>query len=145
MEELKLTKTEYKIPLYKNVIDTNFNELTLTNQPTSPDLDTVENFFRLYQLLFYDIPKDGDSNSHKYIITESTNYVGMMEQNNQDVQALLDEIAQLRQELLDRDKTILNISSQISKPQIDITSELVSQVQTQAQSQIGNLGKKIKV
>ena len=128
MEEIKLDKQEFNADVYKNVIDTSFTELTLSNQPPAENLDTIENLFRLYSKLFYDIPKTGSNNSHTYLITESTNYVGVSEQNTQDVQALLDEISQLRQELLEKDKTILSISSRISLPPKDITQELITTV-----------------
>jgi hypothetical protein len=69
--------------------------------PTFFDLNlaTVEDFFTLYEKFFFQIPKEGEVNSHTYLIKESSDYVGF-QVNSEDIQALLDEIAQLRQENL---------------------------------------------
>lgn len=114
MEKVVLEKQVFGKNTYKNVINTQFTQLIKT-APTEPqNMDTVENFFRLYDLLFYDINKNGTSNSHEYLIKESTNYLGIS-QVSEDVQALLDEIAILRQESLDKDKTIITLTTQIAE------------------------------
>ena len=48
---------------------------------------------------FYEIPKQGDVNSHQFLAAESAEYVDFLA-NNAEVQALLDEIAELREENL---------------------------------------------
>jgi len=114
MIKIDLKKTAFGKQTYKNVIDTNFNQLVKNeSSEVSENNDTVDNFFRLYNLLFYDIPKDGIL-SHKHLIKESTEYVGISE-NFEDIQVLLDEISQLRTEILEKDKTILTLSSQIKQ------------------------------
>ena len=60
---------------------------------------TQEDFFTLYNKFFFEIPKEGDVNSHTYLITESSEYVGF-QQNQEEIQALLQEIADLREENL---------------------------------------------
>lgn len=84
------------------VIDKNFSELL----PSPPDptfydinLATVEDFFELYNKFFYDIDKYGESNSHKYLIDNSSDYINYSS-NNEEIQALLDEINALRAENL---------------------------------------------
>jgi hypothetical protein len=53
----------------------------------------------LYEQLFYQIPKEGDSNSHQYIIQKEAEYLGI-NLNTDDIQALLTEITTLRQEII---------------------------------------------
>ena len=114
MEIVKIEKIVFGKTTYENVIDTKFSQLIKTSSTESVNLDTVDNFFRLYNLLFYDIPKKGPTDSHEFLITESTNYVGIT-QNSEDIQALLDEIATLRQESLEKDKTLISLTTQLAQ------------------------------
>ena len=86
---------------FNETIDTSFTQLVTPQDPTFFDLNlaTVEDFFTLYEKFFFQIPKEGEVNSHTYLIKESSDYVGF-QANSEDIQALLDEIAQLRQENL---------------------------------------------
>jgi len=86
---------------FNETIDTSFTQLVTQPDPTFFDLNlaTIEDFFTLYEKFFFQIPKEGEINSHTYLIKESSDYVGL-QSNNEDIQALLDEIAQLRQENL---------------------------------------------
>jgi len=109
-EVVQISKKEYnKIP-YPNVINTNFSQLvdpTTLNQPPSV---TVEQFFDNYNTLFFEIPLQGDINSHTYLVQRSGDYLGETFQTN-ELQVLLDEINDLRQQLLDANTTILNLTS----------------------------------
>ena len=60
---------------------------------------SVEEFFGLYNSLFYDIPALGETNSHQYLIRTSGEYINFDEVND-EIQALQAEIAQLRSDLL---------------------------------------------
>jgi hypothetical protein len=86
---------------FNETVDTSFTQLVTQPDPTFFDLNlaTVEDFFTLYEKFFFQIPKEGEVNSHTYLIKESSDYVGF-QANSEDIQALLDEIAQLRQENL---------------------------------------------
>lgn len=86
---------------FNETVDTSFTQLVSQPDPTffNLDLATVEDFFTLYEKFFFQIPKEGEVNSHTYLIKESSDYVGF-QANSEDIQALLDEIAQLRQENL---------------------------------------------
>lgn len=78
---------------FKNVVDTNFNELLPAN-PSTPVLPpaTVDTFFADYDSLFYDIPASGSSASHLELVNRSSEYLGI------SFTDLLDEIADLREE-----------------------------------------------
>ena len=55
--------------------------------------------FFLVNDLFYDIPEIGDINSHEYLVKTSGEYINYNE-NDELIEALQNEIATLRQELL---------------------------------------------
>tara|TARA_Y100000114_G_scaffold152648_1_gene171268 strand:+ start:162 stop:770 length:609 start_codon:yes stop_codon:yes gene_type:complete len=99
-ERLDLIKDVFNKAEYIKTIDTSFNELgtstIVQDEQTQP---TVEEFFRLYNSLFYDIPALGETNSHDYIVKTSGEYINF-EENNEEIQALQAEIAQLRSDLL---------------------------------------------
>jgi hypothetical protein len=69
-------------------------------------------------LTVLEIPKEGVVNSHTYLIKESSDYVGF-DVNNEEIQALLDEIATLRQENL-----------QLRQEQLDLINSLGNRNQT---------------
>lgn len=88
----------YNKERFSKVVNTQFSELNVPEQVT-PEV-TVEEFFRLYEELFYNIPKEGDINSHRYILEREAEYLGVQFADDIDIQALLQEITDLRQQLL---------------------------------------------
>tara|TARA_R110000824_G_scaffold401249_1_gene611437 strand:- start:1143 stop:1619 length:477 start_codon:yes stop_codon:yes gene_type:complete len=110
-EEINLNKTVFNKTQYSKIIDTSFNELgvtsiidELTNQPT------VEEFFSLYNQLFYNIPELGETNSHQYLIEKSSDYINF-DENSEIVEELQKEISQLRIELLDSQKQVVELET----------------------------------
>ena len=67
------------------------------------------NFFVLYNTLFYEIPKEGEVNSHQFLIKNSVEYVGSQSTSN-DLQALLNEITSLREENLTLQQNIVDLT-----------------------------------
>ena len=108
MANYQLNKTQYPRSIYENVIDTSFTQ----NVPSLPieDTVTIEQFFQFYNKLFYDIPVEGDINSHAYLVKISGEYIGFSD-SNEDIQILLDEITSLQQELLTANQTILTLQT----------------------------------
>lgn len=107
-QKIEIQKEVYNKGLLDQTINTQFTQLTRNinrEAELRASIETVDEFFRLYDLLFFDIPKEGAVNSHQYIIQESTDYVGAQE-DNAAIQALLDEIADLRQQLLNANQTL---------------------------------------
>lgn len=106
-ENIKLNKTVYNKELYTKTIDTSFSQLgQQTIQEQIDTQPTVEEFFELYNELFYDIPETGDVNSHEYLIIQSSEYINF-ESNSAEIQALQAEIAQLREELLSTQQQLI--------------------------------------
>ena len=118
-ENIKLSKQVYNKNDYQKIIDTSFKQLGVqTIQQQLDEQPTVNEFFTMYNDLFYDIPEFGTTNSHEYLIKKSSEYIGF-DENNEEIQALQDEIAQLRIELLDSQKQIIELQTgtPIANPQ----------------------------
>jgi hypothetical protein len=108
MEIINLNKVEYDKNQYQKVIDTSFNQLINTSQTINVTQSvSVDQFFQYYQDLFYQIPKLGDINSHSYLVKTSSDYIGNV-QVNDVVQALIEEINQLRQDNLTLQQQIIS-------------------------------------
>lgn len=109
---------------FDDTIDTSFKELGITNLPDpatfDPSLATVGDFFTIYQTLFYQIPKEGDVNSHEFLIKESTEYTGLVAQQA-EIDALLAEIDELREQnvtlVRDMTNTITNLEEAFTAAQ----------------------------
>jgi hypothetical protein len=98
-ELIQLNKTVYGKITYPNIINTEFTQL-IGAQPTNEiNTITIEEFFQAYNDLFFEIPIDGEFNSHLELIKRSTEYVGV-NQTTDEIDALLTEINQLRLENL---------------------------------------------
>ena len=94
-------------------IDTSFKEFGVTT--ISDDLQsqpTIEQFFELYNQLFYDISPTGETNSHEFLVQQSGEYINF-EANSEEIRALQDEIANLREELLNTQIQIAQVASGI--------------------------------
>ena len=64
----------------------------------------------MYNDLFYNIPETGETNSHEYLIKTSGAYIGF-DANQEEITALQAEIAQLRIDLLDAQKQIVELQT----------------------------------
>jgi hypothetical protein len=108
-QQIKLIKRVYDKNQYQKVIDTSFTQLVQpSTQDTGSALPSVSQFFDYYNQLFFDIPKFGETNSHEYLIKTSTEYIGVSAVVNDELQALINEITELRQENLDLQQQLLS-------------------------------------
>lgn len=106
-ENIEFNKQVFDKRQYEKIIDTSFNQLGIKS-PTEQIEETpsVNDFFQMYNELFYDINELGPTNSHEYLIKLSSEYINF-EQNNEEIEALQEEIGQLRIELLDTQKQLI--------------------------------------
>jgi hypothetical protein len=100
MSQILIQKQVFDKDTFEKVVDTQFSQLINLQASDVAVPLTVDEFFKLYEEIFYQIPKEGDINSHRYILEKEAEYLGV-NLNNDDVQALLDEITTLRQTVLD--------------------------------------------
>ena len=99
-QRIDLIKKVYSKTQYPRIIDTQFNQLGVmsVNEQLATTI-TVNQFFEYYNELFYEIPAFGATNSHEYLVITSGDYINF-EGDNAEIQALQNEIAQLRKDLL---------------------------------------------
>lgn len=109
-QEVILVKEVLGRATYNKVVDTSFSELitVTTGSAESPQI-TVEEFFNLYNNLFFQIPATGEVNSHEYLVARSTEYLGggVLTDNER---AYIEEINSLRQQLLEANTNILTLN-----------------------------------
>tara|TARA_B100000497_G_scaffold108702_1_gene127007 strand:- start:21 stop:560 length:540 start_codon:yes stop_codon:yes gene_type:complete len=99
--KIDLVKNVYQKVNYPRIIDTKFSELgtvSITDQIDATP--TTNEFFDLYNSLFYEIPSYGDINSHQYLIETSAEYIDF-DANQEEITALRAEITDLRRQLLE--------------------------------------------
>jgi len=113
-QRIDLNRKVYDKSKYQKTIDTSFNEL-LPPPPPQEEIQTltVGEFFDVYSNLFYDIPKTGEINSHEYLIKQSGEYVGG-ESTDSEIEALLNEINNLRTELLETQQALVNAQQELA-------------------------------
>lgn len=109
-EKVQLLKDAYGRVTYTKVIDTAFTELY---SPVTASVETpltVEDFFNLYNELFFEIPATGELNSHEYLVARSTEYLGggVLTDNEK---AYIEEINSLRQQLLEANTNFLSVNN----------------------------------
>ena len=130
-EQPNLNKQVYSKTQYQKVIDTSFTQLVqpvIIPSVVAPSISIAE-FFLNYQKLFFEIPKFGDINSHEYLIKTSQQYAGDF--NNDDtIQALIEEVTQLRNENLD---LLQQQIPQLQQQQPQLRQQQLNQQQQQQQ------------
>ena len=130
MEQVNLNRQVFSKSKFNETVNTSFSQLG----PQEPDpsffdinLATIEDFFTLYSKFFFEIPQEGQTDSHTYLITESSEYVGV-QRNQEEIQALLQEIADLREENLTlRQENVKLIQEKFNTPIEEIEGGLQEQ------------------
>ena len=127
-ESIDLRKEVFNKAQYIKTINTSFDQFgaTTINEDLKAQV-TVEEFFGLYNSLFYDIPALGETNSHDYLVKTSGGYINF-DEINEEVKALQAEIAQLRQDLLNAQME--NIQQTAASSNDPVTDALLKQTNT---------------
>jgi hypothetical protein len=113
--KVNLNKVVFEKNQYQKVIDTSFTQLVqpVITGSTPPPSISIPEFFNTYQQLFFEIPKFGDANSHEYLIKTSQEYAGEFNNNEDIIEALIEEVTQLRQENLELQQLSFNNTGSI--------------------------------
>ena len=120
--KIDLVKEVYQKINYPRIIDTKFNELGTTSINEQIDsTPTVNEFFNLYNELFYEIPSFGDVNSHQFLIQTSADYIDF-DANQEEILALRAEITDLRRQLLESQ---VATAEAISGEKLDLDAALI--------------------
>lgn len=125
MANITIKSKRFNKDKFNDTVNTNFTQLSNIPDPSyfDKDLATQEDFFFLYEKMFYIIPKffrhdelmdiyDPNDN-HTYLAQTSAEYSDFNEVNI-EVQALLDEIAEIRKENLQLTKESVNLDTAIT-------------------------------
>lgn len=109
MANIQAKKTVVKKEDFEKAISVEFTSFI---EPVEiADTDTVEELFRLYDKLFYEIPVDGNKNSHEFLVKESSKLVEFTS-DTENIQPLLDEITNLREQLLLTNQQLIEVQTQ---------------------------------
>ena len=114
MTKITLKAQRFNKEKFNETVNKEFTQLTNIPDPSffDRDLATLDDFWYLYDKFFYIIPKLGDVESHQYLARTSGEYSDFATINT-EIQALLDEIAELRRENLDLIKDATNLDDAI--------------------------------
>lgn len=108
--DINIQKTVYSTVDFGKVVNSTFT--TFTQPVPEEDTDTSEELFRLYEKLYYELDVTGETNSHEYLVKKSSELL-TFDRVTEDIQPLLDEIAQLRQENLGLNQQILTLETNL--------------------------------
>ena len=109
-QNITLIRQAFNKEKFNETVNTEFTELGVIDPDLGffdPNLATVGDFFSVYSNLFFLIPKTGP-NSHTTLIDQSSEYIDY-KANQEEIQALLDEIAELREQNLQLTLDIGNV------------------------------------
>lgn len=110
-ENINLNKEVFTKRAYKKTINTEFTQLGVESlQEQINNTPTVQEFFDLYDTLFYDIDELGETNSHEYLVKTSGEYINELV-DNELIEALQNEIASLREDLLEAQQELITVST----------------------------------
>jgi hypothetical protein len=107
---IEIRKTVFSTTEFNRVIDTDFK--TFTQPVPEEDTDTSEELFRLYEKLYFTIDVEGEENSHQYLVKKSSELL-TFDKVTEDIQPLLDEISQLREQLLLANQQIIDLETNV--------------------------------
>ena len=113
MSKINLNKNVFNKEDFLKTVNTSFTQLVPPTPIEVPAMN-VDEFFAEYDRLFYEIPKEGATNSHTYLVETSGEYVNY-EKINAEIQALLDEISSLRQEILTLNEEKLDLQLELAE------------------------------
>ena len=114
MENITLKAQRFNKEKFNETVDREFTQLISIADPSffDRDLAVLDDFWYLYDKFFYIIPKLGEIESHQYLAKTSGEYADFATIND-EIQALLDEIAGLRKENLNLIKEATNLENTV--------------------------------
>lgn len=115
MKKITLKSQRFNKDKFNETVNKKFTQLVNVPDPSffDRDLAVLSDFWYLYDKFFYIIPKLGEVESHQYLAKTSEEYSGFAT-INEEIKALLDEIAELRAENLQLIKDATNLDNAIN-------------------------------
>jgi len=106
-KDIRIKKKVYVKKDFDKVIDRSFNTFV---DETQEDVISIEEFFALYDDLFFFFFLKGATQSHEYLLEKSSTLLEI-EEDTQDIQPLLDEIATLREQILEYQQQLIEANT----------------------------------
>lgn len=75
--------------------------------------EAIQTFFQSYEDLYLQIPIEGESSSHEYLVKKSSELY-KLDQDLSNLQPLLDEIGDLRVQLLEANNRIFDLENELN-------------------------------
>ncbi len=110
-KKVEIKKTVFDRNEYVSVIDNKFKFFKEPEPVVDPD--TIEELFRLYDKLYVSIPIEGEDRSHQYLVERSSELY-KIDTQLESIQPLLDEVASLRNQILESNRRILELETQLA-------------------------------
>lgn len=114
---IQLSDVVYDKDSYEQLVDTSFSSPQISPDVSplgeSDDEMTVDDFFDAYNELFYEIPQNGEINSHQFLIQKSGDYINF-DPNQEEIEALQKEIGELRTQLLQEQTKNIELQSGVT-------------------------------
>jgi len=119
-EKITLKAQRFNKEKFNETVNKEFTQLVNTPDPSffDRDLANIDDFWYLYDKFFYIIPKLGDIESHQYLAKTSGEYADFATISS-EIQALLDEIADLRRQNLELIQEATNLEDAIDPNEVN--------------------------
>lgn len=115
MKKITLKSQRFDKDKFNETVNKEFTQLVNVPDPSffDRDLAVLDDFWYLYDKFFYIIPKLGEIESHEYLAKTSGEYADFATISS-EIQALLDEIADLRRQNLELIQEATNLEDAIN-------------------------------
>ena len=119
-EKITLIAQRFNKEKFNETVNKEFTQLVNVPYPSffDRDLADLDDFWYLYDKFFYIIPKLGEIESHQYLAKTSGEYADFATISD-EIQALLDEIADLRRQNLELIQESTNLEDAIDPNEVD--------------------------
>lgn len=116
-ENVNLNKNVFNKNTYPKIIDTKFKSLgTKTISEQISEIPSAQEFFNMYNELFFSINQFGPTESHEFLIKTSSEYINY-DNDSEIIKLLQAEIAGLRQDLLESQQALADFVESIPTPE----------------------------
>lgn len=116
-KNVNLNKNVFNKNTYPKIIDTKFKSLgTKTISEQISETPSAQEFFNMYNTLFFSINQFGPTKSHEFLIKTSSEYINY-DNDSEIIKLLQAEIAGLRQDLLESQQALADFMESIPTPE----------------------------
>ena len=124
-ENVDINLTTYNRAQFTKAVNTSFTEFGVTGEPEESIVSQVDvnTFFEAYDILFLEIPKQGETQSHQYLANRSGEYAGG-EDINAEIEALTAEVTDLREENIALQQQIVQLATKTAADAIDLANNI---------------------